>query len=200
MSNPYPGQYPPPPYGHPVPPQPPKKNSVGKIIGIGCGGLVGLSVLLAACGALMAGGDAVKDGEAKGRKAAAAPPAADPAGPDPLPAPVKAAAPEVELTASTAEFRPTLLSEGRDFTSVRVTVTNNGDEEVSVNVLYFEVTAQDGTRRSAELAAAEDQIDTVQLARGEKVTGTVTVKGKLAAKTVHFKNGLLGKTYSAPVR
>ncbi|MER5810253.1 DUF4352 domain-containing protein [Streptomyces sp. NPDC002033] len=205
MSNPYPGQNPPPPYGYPVPPQPPKKNNVGKIIGIGCGGLIGLSVLLAACGALMAGGDAVKDGGGKSGKAAAAPPAADPAVRAEDPAPVKSAAPgpakkaDVELTASAAEFKPTVFSQGSDFTSVRVTVTNNGDAEVSVNVLSFEVTAQDGTRKNTELAAAEDQIDTVQLAKGEKVTGTITVKGKLRAKTVYFKNGLLGTTYSAPV-
>ncbi|MFB0630725.1 DUF4352 domain-containing protein [Streptomyces sp. AB3(2024)] len=209
MSNPYPGQTPPPPYGYPVPPQPPKKNNVGKIIGIGCGGLIGLSLLLAACGAIIGSSDAVKKGVKEGAKAASsmpiapaapaasAPQASAPATPE---APKPAAKQDVELTATPAEFNASVLAQGDDYTSVQVTVVNNGDKEISVNILYFEVTATDGTRKTAELGAAGDQIDTVTLAKGEKVTGAVTVKGKITAKTVYFKNGLLGKSYSTSVK
>ncbi|MFE3764659.1 DUF4352 domain-containing protein [Streptomyces sp. NPDC059104] len=212
MSNPYPGQTPPPPYGYPVPPQPPKKNNVGKIIGIGCGGLIGLSLLLAACGAIIGGTDAVKKGAKEGAKAVssvpAAPavsaPAAAPQGSAPAAsetsAPKPAAKQDVELTATPADFNASILAQGDDYTSVQVTVANNGDKEISVNILYFEVTAADGTRKTAELGAAGDQIDTVTLAKGEKVTGAVTVKGKITAKTVYFKNGLLGKSYSTSVK
>lgn len=40
----------------PPPPQPPRKRKVGKILGIGCGGIFGLFVLLAALGAALGGG------------------------------------------------------------------------------------------------------------------------------------------------
>lgn len=208
MSNPYPGQTPPPPYGYPVPPQPPKKNNVGKIIGIGCGGLIGLSLLLAACGAIIGGSDAVKKGAKGVSSVPAAPagsvPAAAPQGSAPAASDVEAVKPaakqDVELTATPAEFNASVLAQGDDYTSVQVTVVNHGDKEVSVNILYFEVTAVDGTRKTAELGAAGDQIDTVTLAKGEKVTGAVTVKGKITAKTVYFKNGLLGKSYSTSVK
>ncbi|MEJ8662201.1 hypothetical protein [Streptomyces sp. MS1.AVA.4] len=46
-------QYPAPNYpGPPVPPQQPKK-SIGKIVGMGCGGIIALFVLLAACAAVL---------------------------------------------------------------------------------------------------------------------------------------------------
>ncbi|MCX5378615.1 DUF4352 domain-containing protein [Streptomyces sp. NBC_00091] len=204
MSTPYPGQTPPPPYGHPVPPQPPKKNT-GKIIGIGCGGLIVLSLLVAGCAAVVGTGDSSKDpkspasAEAVPVPASSAPAGSAPAKSEaPAPAPDKNA--DVVLTASPTEFKAGILAQDGDHTSVQVTVVNNGAKEVDVNVLYFEVTTADGTRKQIELAAAEDQIDTVKLAKGEKVTGTITVKGKVTAKTVHFKNGLLGKTYSTPVK
>ncbi|ATZ26954.1 Telomeric repeat-binding factor 2 [Streptomyces lavendulae subsp. lavendulae] len=208
MSNPYPGQTPPPPYGYPVPPQPPKKNNVGKIIGIGCGGLIGLSLLLAACGAIIGGNDAFKKGAKDGAKSVSMPAVSAPAAAPPGSAPAASGTPaskpvakqDVELTATPAEFNASVLAQGDDYTSVQVTVVNNGDKEVSVNILYFEVTAADGTRKTAELGAAGDQIDTVTLAKGEKVTGAVTVKGKITAKTVYFKNGLLGKSYSTSVK
>lgn len=208
MNTPYPGQNPPPPYGYPAPPQPPKKNNAGKIIGIGCGSLVGLSLLLAACGALVASSDGFKEGLKEGVKAASAaptPPAPAPSGsaaaPAAKPAPEPAQKGLVELSASPTEFKPTILSQGAgDYTSLLVTVANNGVKEVNVNVLSFEVTAEDGARRNAELAVDEDQIDTVTLAKGEKVTGTITVKGKITAKTVYFQNGLLGNRYHAQVK
>ncbi|GAQ50963.1 hypothetical protein [Streptomyces acidiscabies] len=46
-------------------PQPPKKRSVGKTIGIGCGGAFGLLVVLGIVGALVSGGD---DKESSGTK------------------------------------------------------------------------------------------------------------------------------------
>ncbi|MFF5804528.1 hypothetical protein [Streptomyces sp. NPDC012746] len=45
----------------------------------------------------------------------------------------------------------------------------------------------------AELGAAEDQIDTVELAPGENVTGAVTGKGTFTPKTVTYTDGLIGK-------
>ncbi|MEU0061395.1 hypothetical protein [Streptomyces sp. NPDC006334] len=51
----------PPAYGQPhFQPLPPKKSNVGKIIGLGCGGLVGLFIVLGAIGAAV-GGNSDKD-------------------------------------------------------------------------------------------------------------------------------------------
>jgi hypothetical protein len=56
---PYPPQQ---PYGQPpFPPQPPKKRSVGKIVGLGCLGIVGLFVIIAALAAVIGGGGSDKD-------------------------------------------------------------------------------------------------------------------------------------------
>ncbi|MFF5702906.1 DUF4352 domain-containing protein [Streptomyces sp. NPDC012794] len=206
MTTPYPGQQPPPPYGYPMPPQPPQKSNAGKIIAIGCGGLLVLSLVLFGCGALVLSGSAGSKGGTADAKTPAFPAPAAPTAPSGAPAQPEAPAPapdknaDVVVTAAPTEYKAGILAQGGDHTSVQVTVVNNNAEEVDVNVFYFEVTTEDGTRKQIELAAAEDQIDTVKLAKGEKVSGTITVKGKVTAKTVHFRNGLLGKTYSAPVK
>ncbi|MDH6213381.1 hypothetical protein [Streptomyces pseudovenezuelae] len=50
------------PYGQPpFPPQPPKKSGMGKILGFGCLGLVGVIVLFGVIGALLSNGDDSKD-------------------------------------------------------------------------------------------------------------------------------------------
>ncbi|URN13458.1 DUF4352 domain-containing protein [Streptomyces radiopugnans] len=105
----------------------------------------------------------------------------------------------IRITAETTDFRPTILTNGEEHTSVLVTVVNNSAEKVDVNPLYFDVTAADGSKYDVELAADERQIDTVELAKGEKVTGTVTVKGKIEPKTVTFTNGLFGDSVRADV-
>ncbi|WP_405980899.1 DUF4352 domain-containing protein [Streptomyces sp. NBC_00158] len=202
------GQQPPPPYGYAAPPPPPKKSNAGKIIGFGCGGIVLLSLVLFACGAVVTG--ATKSGNKKdtGITVPSAPAPSAPNAAPMQPAPGNSEAPagtadknaDVVLTASATAFRPSVLAQGSDYTSVKVTIVNNAAKEVDVNVFYFEVTAEDGTRKQIELAASEDQIDTVKLAKGEKATGTITVKGKVTAKTVTFRNGFIGKTYTAPVK
>ncbi|MFJ3878088.1 DUF4352 domain-containing protein [Streptomyces sp. NPDC090077] len=208
------GQQPPPPYGgYPAPPQPPKKSNAGKIIGIGCGGIVLLGLVLFACGVAVTG--AAKSGAKKDTGITVSTPPGAPSTPNSAPmqpAPgnsgASSGAPsgtadknaDVVLTASSTAFRPSVLAQGSDYTSVQVTIVNNAAKEVDVNVFYFEVTAEDGTRKQIELAASEDQIDTVKLAKGEKATGTITVKGKITAKSVTFRNGFIGKTYTAPVK
>nr|WP_286170072.1 DUF4352 domain-containing protein [Actinospica acidiphila] len=84
------------------------------------------------------------------------------------------------------------MADGSDYTSVRVTVVNDGDDEVSVNPLYFTITDTDGTKHTAELGVDEEQIDTVDLAPGENISGTVTGKGTFTPKYVTYTDGLLG--------
>ncbi|MFJ3834471.1 DUF4352 domain-containing protein [Streptomyces sp. NPDC090054] len=188
-----PGQQPPPGYGYPPPPAP-KKSSTGKIVGFSCLGIVGLVVVIGVAGAVLSGGG--DDGKK------ATPPAASAAAPKQPEAPASSAAPEkkaaVAVTAKATAFKPTIMGDG-DYTSVSVTVTNNSKDTISVNPLYFAITDTAGTKHAAELMADEDQIDTVDLAPGENITGAVTGKGKWTAKSVTYTDGLIGKAIRADV-
>jgi hypothetical protein len=188
-----PGQ-PQPGYGYPPPPQP-KKNNVGKIIGFGCLGVVGLFVLLAVVGALIGGG---KDDKAKEPAAPAAASSAPAKAPDAKPAePEKKAA--VTVVAKKAEFKKTILAQDDGYTSVSVTVTNNSSKAINVNPLYFAITDTNGTKHNAALGVDKDQIGTVELAPGENVTGAVTGKGSWTAKSVTYTDGLIGDSVRANV-
>ncbi|MBN3931699.1 DUF4352 domain-containing protein [Streptomyces verrucosisporus] len=177
----------------PVPPVPRKKSGAGKIIGFGCLGVIALFVVIGVIGAALgAGGD-----ESAEKPAASAAPK-EPGGGEKKDKGEEAPAP-IRVTAEAADFRPTILADGGEYTSVLVAVVNNGAEKVGVNPLYFEVTAADGSKYDVELAADERQIDTVELAEGEKATGTVTVKGKIEPRTVTFTDGLFGDSIRADV-
>ncbi|MFD5113369.1 DUF4352 domain-containing protein [Streptomyces sp. NPDC058391] len=183
-------------------PQPPapKKSSAGKIVGFSCLGIVGLFVLIGVLAALVGGGDedtssrgsnpaATQDAAAKPDKAGDAKAddaKADDAKEEPAPdAPVK-------VVAKKTPFKAGILADGTDYTSVQVTITNDSDKEISVNPLYFTITDTNGSKHAAELAADENQIDTVDLAPGENVTGTVTGKGDFTPKYVTYTDGLIG--------
>lgn len=202
-AQPQPGQA---PYGQPYaggpapyqpPPQPPKKMSTGKIVAITLGSVFGGLILL---GVLVGGGDD-SSAKASGSKASATTAVKKPAGKaDAKPADKPAAKPKpepapeapVKVTATKTAFAPSILHDGGAFTSVKVTVTNNGDETIGVNPLYFTITDTDGSKHTAELGEDENQIDTVDLAPGEKVTGVITGKGKFTAKYVTYTDGLFG--------
>ncbi|CAL9499717.1 hypothetical protein SUDANB6_03419 [Streptomyces sp. enrichment culture] len=180
-----------------LPPQPPKKRGVGKVVGIGCAGLLALLVVIAV---VAGGGDsgdsggkdetAVADGKQETGGGTKEEPAREEG--DSGPAEGAQAQGPVEVTARKTAFAKTILADGTDYTSVLVTVTNNGGEQVDVNPLYFTITDTDGTKHTAELAVDENQIDTVKLASGENVSGTVTGKGTFTPKYVTFTDGLFG--------
>ncbi|MEV5882760.1 DUF4352 domain-containing protein [Streptomyces sp. NPDC052020] len=196
-----------PAYGVP-PQQPPKKRGVGKMVGLGAAGLVVLFILI---GVVAGGGDSGGDGgkdktavagdERKsddGAKDGAEGGAAQEKG-DAEPADEAGAQGPVKVTAKKTAFAKTILADGDDYTSVLVTITNNGDEQVDVNPLYFSITDTKGTKHTIELAADENQIDTVNLAPGENISGTVTGKGTFTAQYVTFTDGLLGDPIRADV-
>ncbi|MFF5790238.1 DUF4352 domain-containing protein [Streptomyces sp. NPDC012693] len=190
-----------PPPGHPGPygPPPPKKGlGAGAIVAIVLGSLVGVIVLLGIVGALM--GDDTS-GEASGGKAPSksAAPAPDKSAAPKSEAP-KSEAPKEEpaddapvtLTAAKAKFTPSVLHDGGAYTSVTVTITNRGDETISTNPLYFTITDTTGAKHAAELGMEKHQMDLLKLAKGEKATGIITVKGKISPAYVTFTEGMFG--------
>lgn len=186
MSQPYPPQQ---PYGH-MPP-PPKKTSIGKIIGIGCAGLIGLFIVIGIIGALASSGDDSSGSDTAVTKTSA-PAAKTTAKEEP-----KETAP-VKVIAKKTTFTKTILADG-SYTSVLVTITNNSDDTIDVNPLYITITDTAGTKHTAELGVDENQIDTVKLAPGENVSGAVTGKGKFTAKYVTYTDGLIGDSVRANV-
>lgn len=179
------------PYGTP-PHQPPKKGiGVGGGIALGCGGLLLVGVLLFTIAAFASIGDSSSTASrptpaATTKAPAAAPPKATPAKEQP------AAEPALKIEAKKTPFTRGILASEGPHTSVRVTIINNTDETISVNPLYFTITATDGMKYTHELAADEQQIDAVKLAPGEKTTGVVTGKGAFTPDYVTFTDGLFG--------
>ncbi|MEV8623396.1 DUF4352 domain-containing protein [Streptomyces sp. NPDC051079] len=193
-----PGQtYPGTPYG----PPPPKRGlGAGAIVAIVLGSVVGLFFIIGIIGALASSGDSSSaDGKATPKhtrtgapapaKSSAAPPAEEPAEQAP-----------VTVTAKKTTFAPSVLHNGGAYTSVTVTVKNDGDAEISVNPLYFTITDTDGSKHTAELGMDENQIATVKLAPGEKVTGAITGKGKFTPAYVTYTDGLFGDGVRGDVR
>ncbi|MER6612007.1 DUF4352 domain-containing protein [Streptomyces xantholiticus] len=196
QGQPYPGPYQqgPAPY---QPPQSPKKGMPAWAIVLIIMG--GIFVFLIFLGALVGGDDSSSDAK-KSSTVSEAPkdapvkkddgkPAARPAD---KPAEKPAEPAPVQITAKKTAFKPSILHDGGDFTSVQVTITNNSDEKIDVNPLYFSITATDGSKRNAELGEDENQMDVMDLAPGEKTTGVITGEGKFTAKYVTYTDGMFG--------
>lgn len=174
------------PYG---PPPPKKGMSTAGIVGLSVAGVFGFLIVLG----VLVGGDEATDDKAAATKSSA------PAAPAPA---KKSAAPAAEepaekapvtVAAKATKFAPGVLHDGGAYTSVKVTITNNGEKKISINPLYFTVTDTGGTKHTAELGVDENQIDTVELAPGENISGVITGKGKFTAKYVTYTNGLFGE-------
>ncbi|TXS52782.1 DUF4352 domain-containing protein [Streptomyces sp. t39] len=98
----------------------------------------------------------------------------------------------VTIAATKTAFKPGILHDGGVFTSVQVTVTNNGDEKISINPLYFAITDTDESRHTAKLGEDKSQMDTTDLAPGENITGVITGEGSFTPKYVTYIDGLFG--------
>lgn len=187
------------PFGQgPTPPR--KKSSVGKIVGFSCLGAVGFFVLIGILMAVVGGDD---DGGAA-RPDASATASAEESSPtteseDTTHEP--AADAPVKLVAKAIEFTPSVLHNGGEFTSVKVTVTNNSDKNVDVNPLSFAITDTHGTKHPTDaLGEDENQIDTLTLAPGENVSGAITAEGSFTPKTVTFNEDFFGEPIRADVK
>lgn len=187
----YPNQ--PGPYGTPPPPPQRKGIGVGGGIALGCGGLLLLGAIIFVIGIFASIGDSTdpKTPRQSTPTIAAEAPAATPskaAPPEPEPAPEQ----PVKIEAKKTPFTRGILAPDGPHTSVRVTITNGSNKTISVNPLYFTITATDGMKYTHELAADEQQLDAVKLAPGEKTTGVVTGKGKFTPAYVTYTDGLFG--------
>ncbi|MEU0397728.1 DUF4352 domain-containing protein [Streptomyces sp. NPDC006208] len=216
MTQPHPGphqQYPQQPqqptWGHPGPyqpaPPPPKKGMpTGAIVAIVLGSVFGFVLLLGIIGVAL--DDTPSGADGKGSDTSAVAPEKRPAEKsDARPAekkddsPAESKSAPVKITAVKTTFAPSVLHSGGKYTSVRVKITNDSDQEISVNPLYFGITDTGGTKHSAELGVDENQIDTVKLAPGENVSGVITGKGSFTPKYVTYTDGLFGDDVRANV-
>ncbi|WP_328806920.1 DUF4352 domain-containing protein [Nocardiopsis coralli] len=179
-----PGNYPPGTYaagGYGYPPggytrPDPAPTPWGKILGIGCG--VALLLMLVAGGCMALAMFTVSD---------TSPTAEEPTSEDPWPTdepPIEG----TDITAEDADFVPSPLYNGGEYTSVDVSVTNNSEEQVDVNPLYFTVVDDDGQNHSSRTGVGmdENEIGAETLSPGQATSGAVTVEGSLTPERVVF--------------
>ncbi|MFI8203858.1 DUF4352 domain-containing protein [Streptomyces sp. NPDC085937] len=177
-------------YGVPgAPPPPRKKGRFVRFAGFGCAGVLGLVVVIAA---VSASGDSDDGGDTAAGPSVSAAASAGADEDTSKKEEESARTGPVRITAERTEFSKTVLADGSGYTSVLITVVNNGDDEVSVNPLYFTITDTRGSKHTAELGVDEKEIDAVELAPGENISGTVTGKGGFTPKYVTYTDGLLG--------
>lgn len=180
------------PGGEPQSP-PLQKRSKGKIAGLGCLGIIALFIVM---GAIASSGDSENTGTPAVKSSA---PAAQEAAPTKDPAQDDKKKGPVAVTAGKTQFEKGILADGTDYTSVLITITNNGDKAIDVNPLYVTITDTAGAKYTAELGVDKRQIATVQLAPGENVSGTVTGKGEFTPKYVTYTDGIIGDSIRADV-
>lgn len=107
----------------------------------------------------------------------------------------------IKLTAKRAKADRSVLSSGGALSCVKVTVKNQTKKQLDVNPLYFSITDTDDTKHdsSSALGEYEGQIDTTELAPGEKATGLVCAKGEFRPKIVAMTNPLFSEAARAEV-
>ncbi|WP_317847015.1 DUF4352 domain-containing protein [Nocardiopsis deserti] len=112
----------------------------------------------------------------------------------------EAAGPRAELTAAPTDFDPGPLYTEGEYTSVDVSVTNTGQEDIEVNPLYFRVVDAQGDQHSTSEAVGmdADEIGARTLAPGQSVSGVITVEGDVEPETVVF-SPFFGEPVEVPV-
>ncbi|MEU9858914.1 DUF4352 domain-containing protein [Streptomyces sp. NPDC047974] len=197
-------------FGHPQqspqwgPPPPQKQRNGWKIATFILGGLFFVSCTANVVNS--SDGDESADAKPKATQSAEAKAAVPTSAPAAKPKVAEKPKPEVTeelpvtITAAKAPFKKTIFHDSGDYTSLKVTVTNNTDEKISVNPLYFEVKDAGGVKYTTEVFGGETDLRAVDLFKGEKASGTITVKGKVDAVKVYYRKDGFGTSYSAPVK
>ncbi|WAE71498.1 DUF4352 domain-containing protein [Streptomonospora nanhaiensis] len=176
--------------GYTYPPQggygPPETRPTpwGKIIGIGCGVLLLLLLLGGGCTAiaLISAGVGDRATEGSGERAPGDEGLTETRG--------------AEVTAGETDFEPSPLYAEGVYTSVAVSVTNSGEEQLDVNPLYFSIVDEEGSVHSTSEAIGMDanELGAQTLAPGQTTSGAITVEGRVDAARVVFE-----PFYSGPV-
>lgn len=182
-----------PPGGHGTQPGygPPgeKRTPWGKIVGIGCGVLLLL---------LLVGGGCTAVGLflAQSRTPTVGAPETDDSGPLRHEKETVGA----EVTAGRTEFEPGPLYTSGEYTSVDVSVRNEGEGSLDVNPLYFSVVDVSGTLHSTAEAIGMDarELDAGTLVPGQSMSGVITVQGLVEADRVVFEP-FYGEPVESPV-
>ncbi|MEV5829156.1 DUF4352 domain-containing protein [Spirillospora sp. NPDC052242] len=107
----------------------------------------------------------------------------------------------IKLQAKRAKARKSMLSTGDPLSCVKVTVTNQTEENLEVNPLYFSLTDTENSKHDTTTALGEyeDQIAATTLAPGENTTGIVCARGEFRPKIVAMTNPLLSEAARAKV-
>lgn len=201
-------QQPPHPTGHwaPVPPSTPNpKKPVGLVVGVGVGALV-LGLMIGA-----AGSNPEPTAKAKPAPTATVTETVTPKPepkpskkPKPEPNDDKADEPPVKMAARIAtNYTPGVLAdEGTKHVGIEVDISNNGNDEINVNQMYFAAKDTKGYKHDAEFAGTgnDAEIGHARLAPGENVKGIVAFKGDFTPAKIEFNDAGFGTTYSAPVK
>nr|WP_255429995.1 DUF4352 domain-containing protein [Streptomonospora sp. PA3] len=93
------------------------------------------------------------------------------------------------------------MGDGGDYVAVHVTITNNGDETVSVNPLYFTMEDANGETKDADLmesAGQDDSFEALELANGDSESGVVVFPGTAEPVSVTHTD-VMGNEYTAQV-
>ncbi|WP_052809829.1 DUF4352 domain-containing protein [Streptomonospora alba] len=196
-------QYPPQPQPYP-PPQPEKKPNYWLIGCFGCGGALALvlGVVLIFAVVVNSGGDDEAGGSGGGASASPEE-AGNGQGEETAPVeeePVGSGEP-VEIVAEPAEYRPGPLADGGDYVAAQVTITNNGDETLAVNPLYFSMEDGSGQSRDASLTETvgqDDGFEALELDTGESESGVVAFPGTSEPVSVTHTS-VMGESYTAEV-
>ncbi|MDT0301441.1 DUF4352 domain-containing protein [Streptomonospora wellingtoniae] len=190
-------QYPQPqPY---PPPQPEKKPNYWLIGCFGCGGALALIA-----GIIIIFLVVVNSGDDSGGSASDQPSSSAGTGDDAGSGQEQTAPADdepVAIVAEPAEYEAGALSQGGDFVAVYVTVTNNSDEPLAVNPLYFSMEGSDGQSQDADLmesAGQEDNFEALDLANGESESGVIVFPGTSDPVSVTH-TGVMGDAYTADV-
>ncbi|GAA4916497.1 DUF4352 domain-containing protein [Streptomonospora salina] len=197
-------QYPPQPQPYPAP-QPEKKPNYWLVGCFGCGGALALVLGIVIIFAVIVntGGDDEAGGGSGGDSGDSAPEQGEGQGGDTAPAdeePADSGAP-VEITAESAEYQTTVLSDGDDYVAVNVTLTNNTGESLDVNPLYFSMEDADGQTVEADLfetTTQDDAFEALDLADGESESGVVLFPGSSEPVSVTH-SGVMGEAHTAEV-
>ncbi|MFD8335528.1 DUF4352 domain-containing protein [Streptomyces solisilvae] len=183
-----------------LPQQPERPRNKRRILKIALGA-TGALVLLG-IGASIGGGADSEDSDRP--PAASGPEAKDQASPGTAKRRQAADVP-VKMTARVArDYQPGPLADGdgEKYIGIEVVIANEGEDEVHVNQMYFAAKDSEGFKHEAEAVGtgSDKEIGDKQLAPGEKAKGVVVFKGDYKPVKIEFNDGMIGTTYSAPVK